>query len=208
VRTSPMKRWFGIMLVLAGCLASGAGRAGDSPLLSPMIDRTLFRDGEVKSTRQQYGDWSLTCDEVVRLRRRFCSLRTIVSHDARTVLVLDVSTGDDGRAAGLLHVPVGVSLTAGVALGPQKAQSKGHRRSAQTRTLPIEMCSRSECNAVVTFQPNELSELDSGRGLEVRYTPVDDTRLTDFSRSLSAGSLKGFAISGRGFHDAVEASLH
>ena len=72
--------------------------AEPAPLTSIAIDPTLFREGAITRLAGTRGAWSYDCDEVARLKQRFCSLRTSVK--AADGAILAGLTSRPDRTAG------------------------------------------------------------------------------------------------------------
>ena len=184
-------------------------------LSSPMVDTTMYRDGEVKRLSGIFGDWRVVCDEISRLKQRFCSLKTgIVSSDARIVGVIDMSTGDNGRPVALIHLPLGVLVPSGVevsladAATSSKKGNRGERRAFQSHRLAITACDPSQCLAVWTLDGAELAALQGIGKLRLRYKTVSSVTAMPLSLvPLYSQTSVEASISSAGFALAVKASL-
>lgn len=209
-----MRRALLVSVALLGPMPARADPAA-SAFASPMVDLSLYRDGAVHRLSGRFGTWTVTCDEIARLGRRFCSLKAAAARDGdgRTVTV-DVSTGDDGRPAALLHLPLAVSIPFGVRVafpGPGPAlQPRGTKAGRATeRTIPIASCDGRECLAVWSLGPADLGSLDAGAGLTFTYCTAVPGALefaTDLNRR-GCGVRRAATLSGLGFRDAVQASM-
>lgn len=196
-------------LRLAAVLLAAVGPAGQTAtaadvLASAPIDPTMFRDGEVRRSADPYGAWTLVCDAIPRLGHRFCSLSGAptpvgAAPDGAATLALTVSTGDDGRPAALLHLPLGLSLPFGVRIKPL-APSGGESE----RRVAIALCSATGCEAVWSLSPGDLAALRAGPGLRIT---VRGWRFGFPRRHDGAPAPVAATIDGRGFADAVAASL-
>ena len=215
-----------INTALAVAQQSGPAAPGSVPFTSPAIDHTIYRDGEVRRSAETFAAWQLVCDEIARLRQRFCSLRTI-ARDASgaPVAALTVSTGEDGRPAALLRVPdhiaagttVDVLLRAPETAHPATAHTPSKRQSGSGRSetdrpsrLRPAACSDGACTLVWSLTAPQITALNSNAGLWLRYTAVlplgeltnPALTLDRTTRAISA------SIDAAGFAAAVEASLH
>ena len=158
-------------LILLSCLAAltpvpaplraQPAQAGPSAFATEAIDRGVFKEGEVRRLEGRFRSWRIVCDEVVRLKQRFCSLSTIGADAAGLpVAGLIVSTSDEGRPAALIHLPHGVALSQGVEVvaGPpagsaalrEKAPGGGKsagkpRRSEAALKLAFPSCDAQGC---------------------------------------------------------------
>ena len=190
--------WLSALMVVLRLPAVMANDA--APLVSAMVDPNLFRPGAVQRSTQSFGAWTLVCDEIAQLGRRFCSLGSAPARSGGGFVRLDVSTGDDGRPAALLHLPFGVSLADGVGV------TAGGARQADGHTVPVALCSALDCQAVWTLTRAELAALNDGRNLVIR--------LRGWRSSLSVGPHAKLVqppiaveIPGVGFSEAIQASL-
>ena len=201
-----------------------------APLTSPAIDHSIYRDGEVRRSTQTFGAWQLVCDEVTRLRHRFCSLRTVIHAAAGgPIAALTVSTGEDGRPAALLRVPddraagatVNILLQppqadiADVAKSSMAAAAKPARNKLDGQREPITQlrpaaCENGACTFIWSLTASQIKALNAGLGLWISYaaapplTELSSPQLT-FERTPRTVSI---AIDTSGFAAAVDASLH
>ena len=166
-------RCFGAWLLV---VSPTIGHAGTSTVLtSPMVDPTLYRDGEVKRLSGAFGPWQVVCDEISRLKQRYCSLKTAILTDGGTVAGrLDMSTGDDGQPVALMHLPLGLLVRSGVEVvfvdpaAPPKA-ARPATRPTPARHLNIVTCDGRECLALWTLAADEVQRLQQVTRLDVRY---------------------------------------
>lgn len=185
--------------ILTGALlfAGQDARAGDV-LASAPIDASMFRDGEVRRTADSYAAWTLVCDVIPRLGHRFCSLSAAPSRLGSASVALTVSTGDDGRPAALLRLPLGLSLPFGVRIKPL-----GPGGGEPERQVSVALCSATSCEAVWSLSQGDIAALRSGSGLRisVRNWRFDLPGRHDSPTPVTA------MIDGHGFSEAVAASL-
>ena len=219
-------------ILIVALVASGSARAqnaADTSLSSVAIDTTLFRDGAVKRFSGTHEAWSYVCDEVTKMKQRFCSLRTkITDNEGRIVAALTVSTGDDGRPAGLLRIgttsfdETGVEILAVNEALPRVAASSSKATSASppkptakakpstpaiTRLYPA-ACKVDTCEMVWTLTPEQIEALSSGSGLALRFRNATPG-VSSLANALKASPRSAIqvAVSGRGFAAAVDASV-
>ena len=202
-------------LVACAMVASLAthAHAADGALASPAIDRTMFRDGEVQRTSGAYGAWTAVCDEVTRLKQRFCSLKaSFLTSSNQPIAEVLVSTGDNGRPAAMLRVALGAHIGSGVRvwLDPAVAGGKATPAPAQqpVRKLDYVTCDTSLCAAVWSLAPADIKALNAGATLRVRVTRVREFHpmLTPIATQQRLLALDG-AVAGGGFSQAVNATL-
>lgn len=195
-------------LVLAG---AAQGSAFGSSLSSPMVDRAIYRPGAITRFTGRFGSWTVVCDEIKDLKQRFCSLKSATSPNPHgQVIRLDVSTGDDGRPAALIHLPIAVSLPFGVRVAPAKpAKGSASRLEPKGRSLAIVNCTGRECLAIWDLAAADLRSLSSGQGLSLTICSMRPGRVEfapDLGRRVCEVKLASL-LSGAGFQDAVQASM-
>jgi invasion protein IalB len=188
-------------------------RASSASFTSAAVDRDLYREGEVRRVTGAYADWTLVCDEIQRIRRRFCSLESAALGAAgNAVARIIVSTGDDGRPAALMHLPLGISLRHGVELAIESSTSPrraGHAAtSAPPRQVPIATCDTKACTALWTLTQSELDALAHGLSLHLHYRFVASVPAlaADIIAPARTTMIDG-TVAAQGFAEAVAASL-
>jgi invasion protein IalB len=192
-------------------------------LTSSAIDPTIYRDGEVRRFASVHGNWRVVCDEVTRLKKRFCSLRTsIVTKDGVAVAELTVSTGQDGRPAALLRISaplvsggrVEIAAPTPVAkTSPQKlpkatpaAQGQVKPAASPPTLLKAVSCDTQICTFIWTLRAEQIKALNDGNDLNLLAIAGPDLPdLASFApqkpRTLT------LQIPSTGFKDAVAVSL-
>ncbi len=208
--------FFGPLAALAQAPHGGAQAPAGDQLTSVAIDPSLFREGAIKRFSGTHEAWSFVCDEVAKMKKRFCSLRTTVKNEAgRVVAGLTVSTGEDGRPAALLRMAAASFNEAGIEVSAAGAGKSGGVNGAKGKPKPPAVtklypaaCRGDVCEMVWTLPADHIAALSAGAGLQLGYTTP-----TPGVSSL-AGALKGTAtqpvvvvVSGKGFAAAVDASV-
>lgn len=156
-----------------------------APLSSAAIDPSIYREGEVRRFSSIHGDWRVVCDEVTRLKQRFCSLRSLImGNDGGLAAELTISTGQDGRPAALLKMretlargglAIGVPATASATATqvPGKTAPPVKPKTAATALTRGEMrlkpvrCEHGICTLIWTLKHEQIAALDDGRGLQL-----------------------------------------
>lgn len=189
-------------------------RAADGALASPAIDRTLFRDGEVKRSTGEFGAWTAVCDEIVRLKQRFCSLKASF-YDAshQPIAEVLVSTGDNGRPAAMFRVALGAHIGSGVRVWLEPITAGGRAAAKpqpqpNSRQLDYVVCDRTLCAAVWSLGPADIKALNAGATLRARITRL--RAFSPMSAPIAAPqylqAVEG-VVAGEGFSQAVNATL-
>jgi invasion protein IalB len=218
-----------IVAAAAAALAAGAGRlatpalaqgAPPPALASPGIDAEAFAPGAIRRYSQRHGVWTLRCEEIARLRRRFCDMRAD-GQGAGFTVSLTVTTSDTGEPAGLLRLPLGVALAAPVTVAvqaesaapaPTTAKKPARGKTAapapkdEATRLRILACEAAGCMTVWPVSRGQLAALAQGRPLVVAFQALKPipviASLDPWSQTVALQA----TIPGEGFAAAVEAS--
>lgn len=204
--------------LLSLMLAAVTGVAKAEPqhgLAYPMVDPSVFSQGQVERLSGHFDDWTVVCDQIRKLNQRFCSLRSAVSADsAGRATYLDVSTGDDGRPAALIHLPLAISVAHGATIDLAPPPGAGKNKKAKTKTAerraPVAMCSARECLAVWTLTPDEVQHLKNGGRYRISLCTLA-TRTAQFRPSLGNPGCEVKSetlVSGLGFKRALLAAMN
>jgi invasion protein IalB len=193
-------------------LSYGSAVAGEEFLATPAVDRTIYRDGEVRRMTATSGSWSVICDDVVRLRQRFCSLAALGRDAAGAARVgLTVSTADDGKPAALLRLPLGVVLRDGieVIVSPGAQTPPAPKARAQPVEPPMRLqvvtCDKTACLTAWSLTPLQLAALNRAGEIKFRYRAFVADRLgMDIAQS---GTPVEATVECLGFAEAVQATL-
>jgi invasion protein IalB len=199
------------------------GQAGPSAFATEAIDRSVFKEGEVRRLEGHFRSWRVVCDEVIRLKQRFCSLSAMGADAAgRPVAGLIVSTSDEGRPAALIHLQHGVALNRGleVLAGPpagdaslkekvpdkEQRAAKPKEKAGAALKLAFPSCDAQGCMTLWNLTPAQIGALQAGNTLRIRFSMVP---ARNFWLTPSAGrqaSPVGIVAGGAGFGDAIRAS--
>ena len=195
--------------LLAATLASRV-HAAEGALASPAVDRSLYREGEVQRTSRDFGAWTVVCDEVVRLKQRFCSLKTSLRDASRkAVAELFISTGDNGRPAAMLRVAHGAHIGSGVQLTLNRpAPTRGKPAAALTRKLDFATCDQAACLVVWSLRGDDISALNVGAVVRARLMGVQ--AVNPFVAPIATPArmrIIDASVDGAGFAQAVNSTL-
>ena len=157
------RRRFTLAIVLMAPVAASA----EGGLTSAPIDYSVYRAGEVSRLEQRFGAWQLTCDEIKRLGRRFCSLRGVARADDGTIIAaLTVSTDERGRPAALFRLPFGTVLSSGVNLRRVEARAK---RTATVSALRPTVCDGDGCEVFWPIVAEDIRTLTANERVEITF---------------------------------------
>ena len=191
------------MTTLAVFFMAPVAASADSVLTSAPIDYSVYRAGEVRRVEKQFEAWQLTCDEIRRLGRKFCSLRGVArSSDGTIVAALTVSTDESGRPAALFRLPFGTVLPSGVVLRRREMSSK---RKSPALALRPTVCDEGGCLVVWSLDADDIRTLTTNQAVQIAF------RMTKAPIVLgpllaSASSVEG-TIQTTGFAAALQASM-
>lgn len=210
--------WPRFLMLLIPLLAHDAAREAKAQagLASPMVNTAIYREGQVRRSSAHFADWTLVCDEIIALKQRFCSLRAKPSSNPYVAaLSIDVSTGDNGRPAALLHLPLAVSVAFGVEVAVDSRSNAGLWRKSRTpikveaARVAIDTCDEQECLAAWSLPASSIQALNASAGLHFTFCATQTDPLefaVDLRRQSCRVKTLGF-VSGLGFRDAIEASM-
>ena len=217
LRSAPHGCWK--VLALACGLVVGSGLAGvglaasASPTSAP-IDASLFREGEVQHLTSVVGQWTVLCDEVTRLRRRYCSLRSSIRDPkGANIAWLTVSTDDGGRPTALVELPLGTRLAAGVTVEQPAETCRGKKGRgiglgpACARKLSVSQCDAARCFAIWALNDGELAAFRAGIPMRLVYQQSRVVSPLPASLSAEPSAVIGGPVVTEGFASAVSASM-
>jgi len=198
-----------------------AGESSTQPLTSAAIDPTIYRDGEVRRFASTHAAWHVVCDEIARLKQRFCSLRTpILGADGTPAAELTISTGQDGRPAALLRMAAKLIENATLEISepperqvpgtrPQKPKAKPSSKPPSANKVKPVSCDPNVCTIIWTLRPAQIEALNDGRGLKLTTNPANPTpglAALQPAKPISQPSTVSFIVDAEGFTAAVAVS--
>lgn len=174
----------------------------DGALTSAPVDYSVYRAGEVQRVEKQFEAWQLTCDEIKRLGRKFCSLRGVArSADGTIVAALTVSTDEGGRPAALVRLPFGTVLPSGLTLRRLETSSKRN----QALALHPMVCDESGCEFLWSLGADDIRTLTLNHTIQIAFRMTKTPRLLS-PLLASAAPVEG-TIQAAGFAAALQASM-
>jgi len=190
---------------------------------SVAIDPSLFREGAIKRFSGTHDGWTYVCDEVAKMKKRFCSLRTTARDSTgKVVAALTVSTGEDGRPAALLRMAAasfneaGIEVTGllGEAGGADPAPLKTGAKPVAKAKAPLAVkvhpasCKAEVCDLIWTLPADHIAALSGGAGLQLRYTtPAPGVPSLASALKAGANTTVVIVVPAKGFAAAVDASV-
>jgi hypothetical protein len=195
-----------------------------STFVSPAIDKSIFREGEVQRVSGDFQSWRVVCDVVPRLNQRFCSLfGTGKDQGGRPLVRLVVTTSDDGQPAALLHLPasVGVKSVVEITAVPAPAQiqsnlkakaaskkdnKKDNKKGGGPQRLVVVSCDSKSCMTLWKLSPEQIGALNAAGTLHIHFSVMPTPNAGQWvpvNTPLPAEAV----IEGTGFAAAVNASM-
>ena len=226
--------WLRLPWMLFGLVGPLNAQTSDTALATAAIDSSLYRDGEVQRRNQMFKAWALDCDEIIRMKQRFCSLRTLAyGQNGKSIARITISTDDRGQPAALLDLPLGVDLGSWVEIVPEgglilgqpsaalvpsarrlsaalRARSPGGREPMRTNLLTarlkVSVCDAYGCHAVWTLAPTDIAALRAGANLQLTYQirKQDETQIANLNQNPLR--VDGKVLS-EGIDDAIKESI-
>ena len=196
-----------------------------STYMSPAIDRSIFREGEVQRVSGDFQSWRVVCDVVARLNQRFCSLFAAgKDQDGRTVVRVVVTTSDEGQPAALLHLPVSVGVGGPIEItaipAPAENQpkskaketklkgaSKKDRKKSEQQRLVVVSCDPESCMTLWKLSAEQIGTLNAVGTLHVRFSLMTEPTAGRGTAATTSSVPVEATIDGVGFADAVNASM-
>ncbi|MFO1122063.1 MAG: invasion associated locus B family protein [Hyphomicrobiales bacterium] len=115
-------------------------------------------------TKPPAANWASSCSAPSRTAPLSCTLeqRVVLRETGQQLARIAVQTsGPEPRTPGLLvHLPLGLSIAAGVSLSVD---------GASPRKLPVQTCDANGCYAGSTLDPDLLTALQRGRDLTLTF---------------------------------------
>lgn len=179
---------------------------------SPAFHSKMFQAGEVRRSEASFEDWRLVCDELPRIRQKFCSLysrlKTLSAKDAEAQSAapqIIVSTSDGGGPAAMLRLPLGIYLPEKIEVGPKPQIGERRKADAHIR-LNVLACDAVGCATVFPLSSNQIATLVARQNLDVAFFSNANRNIEFRMRIKEATAKRVFAISGAGFAEALQAA--
>lgn len=166
-------RNFTIFVFLVLQISTAAAQPSDT-FQTPAVDRDLFRDGEVRHLHGVFKEWQSACDEVPRLKQRFCSLYGKGrDYEGRVLIGIVVTTSDEGKPAALLEMPLGVRLSSDVEVSIGGSgllkKTKGLSKAETLTRLRIVRCDAHFCMTLWRLTPPQIAALSGHGALQIFF---------------------------------------
>ncbi len=202
-----MKKHIYAFFLIAACLncfvTSAVGQAGTQPFVSEAVDKDMYKEGEVHRLNQKFQEWDVVCDEIVRQKRRFCSLSTFGKEaSGRQLVHLTVSTSDDGKPAAMLRLPFGISIEKKIEI-----EIKLQAKKPDILKLVVPYCDVQGCLTVFALKPAFIEALNNKASFEIRFWIVETSNYEITTPALrSYRPIRAF-FNGNGFAEAIKGSM-
>jgi invasion protein IalB len=137
--------------------------------------------GGATSLNETHGDWTVACVAPEGMARCAMTQTQVRGENRERVLTIELTTNENGDAvSGLLVLPFGLNLDAGITLAIDEAAEIDPRR--------FSTCLPAGCLVPVAFDGNAFATLRAGTMLTVRATANGSAQELAFSISLSGFS--------------------
>ncbi len=203
VRRAAVSTCFSI-LVAAG---SGGPVCADVLLASPAIDESLFKDGIVEQRETQHGFWHLKCQQIVKMRRRYCNLlSSVVDKDGKSHGAILIATDDTGQPTIMLALtqPVRLDKPLLVSSTFEVPSKKNPVRVEYKKAVSATLCDIS-CKFLFAADSQLIFSLNAGKDVSVRVTAARTLQQRWFRPPIE-GDAVTLTVHGNGFANALKAS--
>lgn len=196
----------GSAFVLALSVMGGDAFA-QSPIATPAIDESLFKEGAVEQRETTFDAWHLRCQEIVKMRRRFCNLLSdVTDSDGKRRGSLLLATDDLGNPAVLIAItaPVRLDRPLTVKSGYSLPQKGRPPKVRYEKSLYVMDCDTS-CKFLFAADSKLISALNEGADVTVSgyvARPLEEFWLLPMQKT----DTFVLTIRGKGFADALKAS--
>ncbi|MBN9047551.1 MAG: invasion associated locus B family protein [Rhizobiales bacterium] len=143
-----------------------------------LAEQTASLPGGASSLQETYQDWTVDC-QLTRGVKQCAMSQTQNQKNGRRVLAIELQSNKQQNAEGVLILPFGLKLDAGVILSVDDKPA--------LPALRFSTCLPGGCLVPLTFDARTLAVLRSGQAVKIRTQRIDGPAMT-FSVSL-----KGFA---------------
>jgi invasion protein IalB len=145
-------------------------------LVTPAVAQEPLLPGGASSLTETYQDWTVTCR--IADEAKICAMsQQQTRQDGQRILTMEVRNSVNGAASGVLLLPFGLALDAGV-----KLQVKD---GASLPPLPFSTCLPVGCVVPLKFDADTIAALRGGPSLSITARAHDSTQEVPLSLSLS-----------------------
>lgn len=190
--------------VFADC---GNKSFAQSSVATPAIDTSIFKDGAVEDKNFKFKDWAASCRQIVKIKKRVCNLLSnVVSYSGKAEGSVIIASTDTGIPAMMIALPH--ELTEGKPIAVRassigKVDGKVVKVEFETTTQPM-ICDTS-CKYMFPLDSRLIFILNAGETVSLA-SPVLEEPKENFRKDRPRQLIRYFAISGRGFAEALSES--
>ena len=208
----------GSISLAAAALSIAAWRSGAAApaqphdaFQTPAVAQDLFREGEVRHLQGTFKDWRASCDEVTRLKQRFCSLYGKGrAADGSILLGVVITTNDEGKPAAMLEIPLGIRLSSDIevsvsGLEPSRKAKGGPAFEAPTR-LRVVRCSPDRCMTLWRLTQTQIAALNGTGVLQIVFKAPRARYGWDNLSQPAADKTVRASIASEGFRETMRAT--
>ncbi len=194
-------------VVLAAFLTSWGVASAQTPIATPAIDESLFREGAVQARQFDSGHWHANCREIVKIKKRICNLLGEMPSDGTVANgSILIATTDNGVPAVMIAIPQEVSRKQPISL---TASNIGKVDGRVVKIDYSTVANVTECDATCKYMfpldPRLVFVLNAGESATV-YVPREEAQQKVGSKKTKKEEKPVYTIPGEGFAEALKAS--
>lgn len=195
--------------VLATCLFIGGTARAQTPIATPAIDESLFREGAIEARQFDSGHWHANCREIVKIKKRICNLiGEMPSSGSFVSASILIATTDNGVPAVMIAMPQEVSRGQPISIKANaitKADGRAIKIEYDT-TAKLTECN-TNCKYMFPLDPRLVFVLNAGESAAV-YVLGEESRQKVSAKKSKKEERPVYTIPGEGFSEALKASTH
>jgi invasion protein IalB len=145
-------------------------------LVTPAVAQEPLLPGGASSLTETYQDWTVTCQ--ISDGAKICAMsQQQTRQDGQRILTMELRNSDDGVASGVLLLPFGLALDAGVKLQVKDGPS--------LPPLPFSTCLPVGCVVPLKLDADTIAAFRGGTSLSIAARAHDSNQEVALSLSLS-----------------------
>lgn len=194
-------------VVAAAILMSGGVASAQSPIATPALDESLFKEGAVQAKQFSSGRWHANCQEIVKVKKRICNLLAEMPGNGTvpngSILI---ATTDNGVPAMMLAIPPEVSLQRSISLKASNiGKVDGQVVKIEYSTVASVTQCDSSCKYMFPLDPRLIYVLNAGEDAAV-FVPAEEAAPRTAKKKVQQEEKPLYTIPGEGFAAALKAS--
>lgn len=199
---------FALTSAAPGVLALTMGAAvAQTPLATPALDDTLFKEGTVQLREFNSGSWYAKCQEIDKIKKRICNLlSTLPSHDGEANGSILIATTDTGVPAVLIALPQDIAKGRSISVKSSNlGKIDGKAVKVEYSTVAASTQCDGTCKYMFPLDPRLVFTLNAGESASV-FVPAEEPTARGPVKKPKKPEVPLYTIPGSGFADALKAS--